>query len=152
MFHDHALILNYVNKTNKCMKKYMNLLHYNPCKPPTCFGHLLWPSTGVFLDAVLICTCCFYSHTFEVCNYNYYHKKIFYITSGRKFTGIFIGINDTTNKRRKWKKQKTRLDNIMGAVRKERSRSWRSSSRTVKEWWTRVIRVLEMIFPHSNKF
>jgi len=59
------------------MRNYMNLLHYNPCKSPTCFDHLLWPSTGIFLDVVLICTCCFYSHTFEVCNYNYYHKKYF---------------------------------------------------------------------------
>jgi hypothetical protein len=24
----------------------MNLLHQNRCKPPTCFGHLLWPSSG----------------------------------------------------------------------------------------------------------
>jgi hypothetical protein len=42
----------------------MNLLHYNPCKPPTCFGHLLWPSTG-FFNVVLMCTCCFYSHTLK---------------------------------------------------------------------------------------
>jgi len=24
----------------------MNLLHYNSCKSPTCFGYLLWPSSG----------------------------------------------------------------------------------------------------------
>jgi len=64
-------------------------------------------------------------------------KKIFY----RKCTGIFKGINDTTNKSKMWKKQKIGLDTVMRAVRKERSRSWRNSSRIVKEWWTRVITV-----------
>jgi hypothetical protein len=87
----------------------------------------------IFLDVLLICTCYFHSHTFEVCNYNYYHKKIFCSTSGRKCTGIFKGINDTTNKRKKWKKQTIGLDTIMRAVRKEGSRSWRNPSRIVKE-------------------
>ena len=36
----------YDNKTNMCIWKYVNLLHYNHCKPPTCFSHLLWPSWG----------------------------------------------------------------------------------------------------------
>jgi hypothetical protein len=40
----------------------------------------------------------------------------------------------------------------MRAVRKERSRSLRNSNRIIKEWWTRVTTVLEMISPHSNKF
>ena len=40
IFHDHALMLHYENKTNKHKWKYVNLLHYERCKPPTCFGHL----------------------------------------------------------------------------------------------------------------
>jgi hypothetical protein len=32
-FHDQALMLHCENKTNKCMYKYMNSLHYNYCKP-----------------------------------------------------------------------------------------------------------------------
>jgi len=59
-------------------------------------------------------------------------KNIFYSTSGRKCTGIFKEINDNTNKSKKWKKQKIGLDTIIRAVRKERSRSWRNSSRIVK--------------------
>lgn len=61
-------------------------------------------------------------------------------------------MNDTTNKTKKWKKQKIGLDTITRAVRKERSRSWRNSSRNVKKQWNRVITVLEMICPYSNKF
>jgi hypothetical protein len=34
------------NKTNKCIWKYKNLLHYNCCKPPTCFGNFSWSSSG----------------------------------------------------------------------------------------------------------
>jgi hypothetical protein len=30
----------YESKTNKCIRKYVNLLHFNRCKPPTCFGVL----------------------------------------------------------------------------------------------------------------
>jgi hypothetical protein len=33
----------YVKKTNKCVWRYVNLLHYRRCKLPTCFGHLFWP-------------------------------------------------------------------------------------------------------------
>jgi len=36
-------ICHYENKTNKWILKYLNLLHFNPCEPPTCFSHLLWP-------------------------------------------------------------------------------------------------------------
>ena len=41
----HALVLHYENKTNKCIW-YVNLLHCNCFKPPTCFGQLLRPSSG----------------------------------------------------------------------------------------------------------
>jgi hypothetical protein len=34
------------DKTKKCIQIYINLLHYNRCKPPKCVGHLLWPSSG----------------------------------------------------------------------------------------------------------
>ena len=36
--------------THKCLSGYMNILHYKYGKPPTCtcFGHLLWPSSGRF--------------------------------------------------------------------------------------------------------
>jgi len=116
---------------------------------------MFWsPFIGIYrvFNVVLMCTFCFYSHTFEVCNYNYYHKKTFYSTSSRKCPRIFKGINETTNKSKKWKKQKIGLETLMRAVKKKRSRSWRNSSRIVKEWWTRVSTVLEMISPHSNKF
>jgi hypothetical protein len=36
-------ICHYENKTNICVWKSVNLLHFNLCKPPTCFGHTLWP-------------------------------------------------------------------------------------------------------------
>jgi hypothetical protein len=36
-------ICHHENKTNICIWKYVNLLHVNLCKPPTCFGHTLWP-------------------------------------------------------------------------------------------------------------
>jgi hypothetical protein len=36
----------YENKTNQCIRNYTNLLHYNRRRFPTCFGHLLWPSSG----------------------------------------------------------------------------------------------------------
>jgi len=39
---------NYGNETNKCTWKYVNFLHSERCKPPTCFGHLLWPSSGMY--------------------------------------------------------------------------------------------------------
>jgi hypothetical protein len=48
MFHDHALMLHYDDKTNNCIRRYVNLLQYERCEPPTCFGHLLWPSSGTF--------------------------------------------------------------------------------------------------------
>ena len=47
-----AQLLHCENKTNKCILKYMNLLHYNPYKPPTCFGHLLRPFRVVFFLTV----------------------------------------------------------------------------------------------------
>jgi len=33
-------MLHYENKTNKYKWKYINLPHYNRCKPPTCIGHI----------------------------------------------------------------------------------------------------------------
>jgi len=38
--------VHYENKTSKCKGKYANLLHYRRRKHPTCFGHVLWPSSG----------------------------------------------------------------------------------------------------------
>jgi len=38
-------MINYNNKTNKCLWRYANFLHYWRPKPPTCFGHQLWPSS-----------------------------------------------------------------------------------------------------------
>ena len=29
-----------------CVWRCVNLLHYERCQSPTCFGHLLWPSSG----------------------------------------------------------------------------------------------------------
>jgi len=49
IFHDHALMLHYEDKAKKCIGKYMNLLDYNRYKPPTCFGHLMCPSSGSWL-------------------------------------------------------------------------------------------------------
>ena len=39
------IISNYENKTSKFVLRYYNLLHHRRRKPPTCFGHLLWPSS-----------------------------------------------------------------------------------------------------------
>jgi hypothetical protein len=39
--HDDAVMFHYENKTRKCIWKYPNLLHYNHCELPTCFGHIL---------------------------------------------------------------------------------------------------------------
>ena len=39
----------YENKTNQCVRKYANLLHYSRRRSPKCFGHLLWPSSGWWL-------------------------------------------------------------------------------------------------------
>lgn len=36
----------YRNKTNKCIRRYINLLHYKHCIPPVSWGHLLWPFSG----------------------------------------------------------------------------------------------------------
>ena len=52
----------------------MNLLHFNCSKPPTCFGRLLWPSSGrCFYEGYITKTSkpmykmftlvCFYSHS-----------------------------------------------------------------------------------------
>ena len=40
------MMVHYVNKTNKFIWRYVNLLHYRRHKPPTCLGHLLQPSWG----------------------------------------------------------------------------------------------------------
>ena len=42
------------NKANKCARKYVNLLYYNRCKPPTCFGHILWPSSWSFFTREIL--------------------------------------------------------------------------------------------------
>jgi hypothetical protein len=56
MFYDHALMLHCGSET-KCIRKYMNLLHYNHCKSPIYFGNLLWPSSGrYFFEAYIIKT------------------------------------------------------------------------------------------------
>ena len=34
------------NKTKECMRRYVNLLHRWRRKPPKCFGHQLWTSSG----------------------------------------------------------------------------------------------------------
>ena len=43
----------YENKTNECVWRYVNLLHYWRRKPPKCFGHLLWvripPGAWIFV-------------------------------------------------------------------------------------------------------
>ena len=43
----------------------MNILHYSNCKPSTCFGHLLWPSTGrsVFEGYITKATKLMYNYT-----------------------------------------------------------------------------------------
>jgi hypothetical protein len=38
-----SMILHYENKINKCIWKYVNLLHCDCCQPAACFIHLLWP-------------------------------------------------------------------------------------------------------------
>jgi len=44
----------YDSKTNMLIWRYVNLLHYRCHKPPTCFGHLLQPSSGrCFSDDML---------------------------------------------------------------------------------------------------
>jgi hypothetical protein len=69
MFHGHAVKFHYENKTSKCIWKYMNLLHYNSCKPPTRFGRHLWPSSGR----------CFYEGYVTKTTKPMYKHKIFYI-------------------------------------------------------------------------
>jgi len=39
-------MINYDNKTNKSLLRCVNFLHFRRLKPPTCFGHQLWPSSG----------------------------------------------------------------------------------------------------------
>jgi len=34
---DHAQVIDCENKTKKCTRKNVNLLHFNRYKPPTCF-------------------------------------------------------------------------------------------------------------------
>jgi len=39
-------MLYYENKTNTCIRRYVNLSYSKNRKAPTCFGRLMWPSLG----------------------------------------------------------------------------------------------------------
>jgi len=53
-------MLHYDDKTQNYIWRYVHLLQYEPCEPPTCFGHLLWPSSGTcfYIIVFVLWFCC----------------------------------------------------------------------------------------------
>jgi len=46
MFHDHALMIHYEKQNQKVHTQICQFVVVYAAEPPTCFSHLLWPSSG----------------------------------------------------------------------------------------------------------
>ena len=54
LFHDHALMFHYENKTNDCVLSDVNLLQHKCLKYPTCFGHMFWSTSGRYYTRAVL--------------------------------------------------------------------------------------------------
>jgi len=53
-FRDHALMFHYNNIIKMFIYKRTNLLHYNLCKAPKCFGHFCVHFQGIVFKKVIL--------------------------------------------------------------------------------------------------
>jgi hypothetical protein len=72
------MICHYENKTNKRIWKYENLLYFNHCKPPTCFSHLLLPSSGRCFYEVCITKATQPMHKYKILSSEYMIHNLWY--------------------------------------------------------------------------
>jgi len=82
----HSLLLHCKNNTNECIWSYANLLRYNCREPFTCFGHVLWPSSGQLLYEAYITKTCF-------CNMSFWPRQVYdnyIIVNSHNFIYIYI--------------------------------------------------------------